>query len=128
VGLPVHSPADETKLKFKGDLMSRRSAKVVLSIIFFLVCSPAGARVWVLHPDGSGDAPTIQAAIDSLASSDDIIELTDGIYTGDGNRDLHSMGKRFLLRSQSGNPADCVLDLQGNLFEWHWGIVFAEDG
>jgi hypothetical protein len=38
-------------------------------------------------PDGSGDAPTIQAAIDSSAPQD-VVELADGTFIGPGNRDL----------------------------------------
>jgi hypothetical protein len=82
----------------------------------------------VLHPDGSGDAPTIQAAIDSANFNGDVIELTDGVYTGPGNRDLYTSGKSFLLRSQSGNPAHCVIDLEGTADQWHWGIVYTDDG
>jgi hypothetical protein len=51
----------------------------------------AGATTYVVHPDGTGDSPTIQAAID--ASSDgDVVELTNGTFTGDGNRDLVGTG------------------------------------
>jgi len=108
--------------------MSRHLIFLAGLIFFLLPISMAEARVWVLHPDGSGELPTIQAAIDTVAFSGDIIELTDGVYTGFGNRDMHNMGKSFLIRSQSGNPADCIIDLQGSPEEWHWGITYAEDG
>ncbi len=112
----------------RGILMSKRLT-CLCGFLFFLVSfSIAEARVWVLHPDGSGELPTIQAAIDTVDFSGDIIELTDGVYTGIGNRDMYNMGKSFLIRSQSGNPADCIIDLQGSPEEWHWGIAFAEDG
>jgi hypothetical protein len=97
-------------------------------LLLLLSFSSAEARVWVLHADGTGELPTIQAAIDTVEYSGDIIELTDGVYTGYGNRDMHNMGKSFLIRSQSGNPADCIIDLQGNIDEWHWGIAYDEDG
>lgn len=100
-------------------------AGVLLLIIPFSI---AEAEVWVVHADGTGDLPTIQAAIDACTYSGDIIELTDGVYTGYGNRDLYNTGKSFLIRSQSGNPADCVIDLQGSEDEWHWGIGYDEDG
>jgi len=108
--------------------MSKRFALLICLLFFLLPFSYAEARVWVLHPDGSGDAPTIQAAIDSLYFSDDVIELVDGVYTGQGNRDLHNGGKSFLMRSQSGDPTNCIIDLQGTADEWHWGIAYAEDG
>ena len=108
--------------------MSRRLS--FLAGLFFLLfpLSTAQARIWAVNAEGTGEAPTIQAAIDSLTWSGDIIELIDGVYTGDGNRDLYNMGKDFLIRSKSGNPANCVLDLEGTEDEWHWGIAFAEDG
>lgn len=112
----------------RGILMSHRLTFLVCLLILLLPLSNAEAEVWVVNPDGTGDAPTIQAAIDSLAWSGDIIELTDGVYTGVGNRDLYTSGRSLLIRSQSGNPANCVIDLQGSMDEWHWGIVFAEDG
>jgi len=59
---------------------------------------------------------------------DDIIELTDGVYTGSGNRDLNNSGKYFLIRSQSGDPTACIIDLQGTAEEPHRGITYAEDG
>ncbi len=108
--------------------MSSRFSFVAFLFLLLLPISYAEARVWVLHPDGSGELPTIQAAIDTVDFSGDIIELTDGVYTGIGNRDMYNMGKSFLIRSQSGNPADCIIDLQGSPEEWHWGIAFAEDG
>lgn len=108
--------------------MSKRSTFLACLLFFLLPISTAEARVWVVNPDGTGDAPTIQAAIDSLTYSGDIIELMDGVYTGDGNRDLYNSGRSFLMRSQSGDPASCIIDVQGSEDEWHWGIVFAEDG
>lgn len=108
--------------------MCARPAFLVGILLLIMPFSAAEAEVWVVHPDGTGDMPTIQTAIDICAHSGDIIELTDGIFTGYGNRDLYNMGKSFLIRSQSGNPADCVIDLQGSEDEWHWGIGYDEDG
>lgn len=103
---------------------------ILAGLLFFLLpfCS-AEARVWVLHPDGTGDAPTILAAIDSLYNyGDDVIELVDGVYTGLGNRDLHNGGRSFLIKSQSGDPTSCIIDVQGTPQEWHWFIAYEEDG
>jgi hypothetical protein len=108
--------------------MSRRLTFLTGLLFFLLPFSVAEAEVWVLNPDGTGDLPTIQEAISAVAHSGDIIELTDGVYTGYGNRDLHNMGKSFLIRSQSGNPANCIVDIQGSEDEWHWGIAYDEDG
>ncbi len=93
-----------------------------------LAASPSLARTWYITPDGSGDAPTILAAIDSAGYTGDIIELADGVYTGGGNRDLYNMEKAFVIRSASGNPEACVLDVQGSVQDRHWGIIFDGGG
>ncbi|MBD3237922.1 MAG: hypothetical protein GF330_14580, partial [Candidatus Eisenbacteria bacterium] len=85
------------------------------SAAFVALFLPTAARsaILVVSPDGSGEYPTIQAAIDA-ASHNDTIELTDGTFAGEGNRGLSfPEGIDYLLRSQSGDPAACWLDLQG---------------
>jgi pectin methylesterase-like acyl-CoA thioesterase len=72
-----------------------------LSLVFFLLListsTPAFAATYVVSPDGSGDFPTIQAAIDAAVDGG-IIELTDGTFTGDGNRDIDYAGKSITVR------------------------------
>ncbi len=97
---------------------------------FFLSMSiPAdtAARSWLVQPDGSGDAPTIAAAIDSV-SGNDIIELADGLYTGEGNRDLDNMEKAVVIFSSSGDPLNCVIDCEGSADDLHYGIRFYGGG
>lgn len=84
---------------------------------------PVGATSYLVRPDGSGDFPTIQAAIDG-AQSGDVIELGDGTFAGPGNRDLDYSGKGLTIRSQSGNAATCVIDCQGGSGEPHRGVYF----
>jgi len=55
---------------------------------------------------------TIQDAID-MAVDYDIIEVRDGVYTGDGNRSIDFGGKRLILRSEKG-PSSCVVDGEGD--------------
>jgi hypothetical protein len=83
--------------------------------------SPPGCSVLRVAPDGSGDYPTIQAAI-AAAESLDVIELANGIYGGMGNRDLDLLGKAITLRSRSGNPDSCVIDCAGTAKAEHRGI------
>jgi predicted outer membrane repeat protein len=78
----------------------------------------AGATTYVVRPDGTGDFPTIQAAIEAAAHGD-IIELTNGTFTGEGNRDLEFLGKAITIRSQNGNPETCVIDCEGSEAEPH---------
>ncbi len=68
--------------------------------------SLAQATTYVVKSDGKGDFPNIQAAINAAASGD-TVALTDGVFTGDGNRDISFLGKAMVLRSLSGNPVGC---------------------
>jgi len=108
--------------------MFNRLTLIFIISILLLLPIQAEAAIWVISPDGSGDAPTIMAAIEAAEFNDDVIELTDGVFSGIGNRDLNNNGKNILIKSQSGNPADCIIDLQGSVEDPHWGIKYAEDG
>ncbi len=74
-------------------------------------------------PDGTGDYPTIQAAID-VASDGDLIELDDGIFVGEGNRDLDYQGKELTIQALSGNAVDCIIDPEGTPLDPHRGFYF----
>jgi predicted outer membrane repeat protein len=78
---------------------------------------------FTIDPDGTGDFPTIQQAINNVPSGS-IIELTDGTFVGDGNRDLDFMGKALTLRSQSGDPENCVINCEGTELDPHRGFIF----
>jgi predicted outer membrane repeat protein len=77
----------------------------------------------VVNPDGSGTHPTIQAGINAAATSD-TVHLGNGTFTGSGNRDIDYLGKRIILRSQSGDPDSCIIDCQGSSARPHRGFVF----
>jgi hypothetical protein len=81
------------------------------------------AGTYTVAPDGSGDFPTIQAAIDAAADGD-AIALTDGVFTGAGNRDLDCLGKAITIGSQSGIAEACVIRPEGSETEPHRGINF----
>lgn len=87
----------------------------------------APARTIHVDATGTGDYPTIQAAIDA-ASDGDIIILQPGTYTGDGNRDMRFNGKGLTLRSiQPNNPdivATTIIDCNGTEAEPHRGFFF----
>jgi predicted outer membrane repeat protein len=87
-----------------------------------LCAPPCPATVWHVEPDGSGDAPTIQAAVD-LAVSGDVVELAGGIYLGTGNRDVQVLGKEILIRSASDDPLTCTVDVQGSPTDPHRAFV-----
>lgn len=57
--------------------MSRGIGLAALALV--LLVQPVHARVWTVYHDGSGDAPTIQAAIDSSVSGD-VVAVFPGTY------------------------------------------------
>ena len=75
------------------------SAAVALPVT---VSPPASAVTWMVLPDGTGDAPTIAAALGSAAAGDTVL-VACGTYP---EHDL-VMDRDIVLRGQSG-AADCV--------------------
>src|SRR5262245_38154044 len=51
---------------------------ILLAALAF--ATPASSRTWYILPDGSGDAPTIQAGVDSAAAGD-IVLVAAGTYS-----------------------------------------------
>lgn len=87
--------------------MSRPSctALFLLFAVFTLPpLAPVHARTWYIRPDGSGDALTIQAGIDSAATSDTVL-VAPGVFFG--NLDL-SGRPGLCLRSESGAPETII--------------------
>ncbi|MBD3336096.1 MAG: hypothetical protein GF355_11335 [Candidatus Eisenbacteria bacterium] len=65
-----HSPGEIQRLKRRRCEMFRTC--LVAAFVLLLIPELAGARTWEVYPDGSGDVPTIQAAIDASAPDDSI--------------------------------------------------------
>ncbi|MHB8080337.1 MAG: right-handed parallel beta-helix repeat-containing protein [Candidatus Krumholzibacteriia bacterium] len=86
----------------------RRLAALVL-LVGLCRGGAAPAAILRVDPQGTGPWPRIQAALDAAAPGD-VIELEDGLYAGDGNRDLDFRGKAVGLRSRGGDPSRCILD------------------
>jgi hypothetical protein len=100
----------------------------VLPLLFFTGCSDDPAPTDPQIPESQNqtirvpaDQPTIQAAVD-LAESFDIILVADGIYTGEGNRDIDLSGRALTLRSENG-PQYTILDLEGTGTEYHRAFI-----
>jgi hypothetical protein len=110
----------DTTFDLKGGLSMRR---LVLVLLLAALPSLGLSATYVVNPDGSGDYPTIQAAIDAAVDGD-TIELTDGTFTGSGNRDINYAGKAITVRSQSGNPEASIIDCEGSQSDLHRGFDF----
>ena len=89
-----------------------------LLVVVVMATSPA-AEVYVVSPSGP---MTIQGAID-LCDDKDVVELMDGVYTGEGNRDLVLGGKEITVRSASGDPATCIIDCEATENDHHRGFT-----
>jgi len=86
------------------------------------------AATIVVKADGTGDYPTIQAAVDAAAGGDEIV-LEPGTYTGQGDRDIDFAGKAVVVRSTDPDDpavvAATVLDCGGTASSPHRGFRFA---
>jgi hypothetical protein len=91
---------------------------LVLLMVLFTFCT-ASARTWLIRADGTGDAPTIQAGVDSSAAGD-TVSLADGIYTGAGNKNIDYGGTPITVRSENGVPENCVIDCEGSAIAFHF--------
>jgi len=85
--------------------------KTTLAILLLLQAGLACGALHTVLPDGSGDFPSIAAAMEA-AEDGDVIELGKGIFTGEGNRNLDFQGKQLVIRSQGGDPSACVIDCE----------------
>lgn len=85
----------EPYIRVPGPLQALRFA-VVMS---FGVClqSPGEARTWKVHEDGLGDAPTVQAGIDSAAAGDTVL-----VGPGTYGENISFRGKNIVVRSEFG--------------------------
>jgi len=69
-----------------------------------------------------GQYSSIQVAIDA-ASNGDTVLVSDGTYTGSGNRDIDFKGKAITVRSING-PGATIIDCQGTSTDPHRGFFF----
>jgi len=95
----------------------------LVPIISLMLAAGAGADTYIVRPDGTGNFPTIQAAVDA-ALDGDVIELSDGVFIGPGNRDIDYLGEAVTIRSQSDLPEVCVIDCEGSPADEHRGFIF----
>jgi len=94
----------------------KTALSVTLIVTLIPVCA-AFARTWDIYSNGSGDAPTIQAGIDS-ASAGDTLELYNGTYY---EHDIQ-IKSGVAIDHFYGTPAQCIIDAGGQ------GRVMVFDG
>jgi len=73
-------------------------------ITTFGIAGSSEGRTWHIQADGQGDAPTVQAGIDSSVSGDTVL-----VAAGTYNENVDFNGKDIVLRSQDG-PLVTILD------------------
>lgn len=88
--------------------------KTCLPMVAALLIGAAGAWADSHHvlPDGSGEFPTIQAAIDAASDGDSVL-LGSGVFTGPGNTNLQIIGKTITVTSET-DANSCSIDCEGN--------------
>ena len=71
--------------------------------------------------DGTAEHPfdTIKEGID-FAGPHDTVQVANGTYTGQGNKNIDFQGKAITVRSQSGNPDACIIDCEGDGRGFHF--------
>ena len=92
----------------------RRFFPALAAVAALLLIIPVSTTALTRHvkADGTGDAPTIQGAVDLCASGDTVL-VAPGTYRGDGNRDVvvEWMGIAILAESATDSTViDCEAD------------------
>ncbi len=98
----------------------KRAIIAIAAILAGIAASQA--RIITVDDDGAGDFSTIQAAINDSNNGDTVL-VADGIYTGDGNRDIDFHGKAITVKSENG-PETCIIDCNGTESDGHRGFYF----
>jgi len=83
----------------------------ILAMAVAVFLFPArSARARTIHVPA--DSATIQAGLDGALAGDTVL-VADGVYTGEGNKNLDFLGKTVVLTSEHG-PEVTIIDCQGS--------------
>jgi len=108
-----------------------RGLPIIWACLAVVTVCPASAdlqdgRIITVDDDGAADFSTIQAGIDD-ANDGDTVLVADGVYTGDGNRDIEFHGKAITVKSENG-AENCIIDCNGTEDDPHRGFYFFLSG
>jgi len=94
-------------------------ATVIVCLFGFCADHAGAGTTWYVDDDAPADFATIQAAIDAAFHGDTIV-VRDGLYAGDGNRNIDLKGKAVHVMSENA-PENCIIDCQqmGRGFYFH---------
>lgn len=130
LGDRIHVPA----ISRSGAQTWRVGVGVILALL--VVPRDAAARTWYVLPDSTGDAPFIQAAVDSALDGDTIL-IAPGRHLADESGYIHVRGKSLSLMGELGwgqtrVPAFAVREaasvvLQGLDFGWGFQVIDVGD-
>jgi len=95
---------------------------LIPAFICLFLAIPCQAEIITVDDDDPADFNNIQAAIYDANNGDEII-VADGIYTGNGNRDIDFNGLDITVRSENG-PTNCIIDCNATLGELHRAFTF----
>jgi len=84
-----------------GEISMRTATLTAATLCLVALATSSAAVVHQVDTAGTGDHPTIQAAIDACAAGDTVL-CAPGVYTGSGNRGLNFGGVDLVLRSSAG--------------------------
>ncbi|MFH1276754.1 MAG: hypothetical protein ABIK65_00010 [Candidatus Eisenbacteria bacterium] len=82
-----------------------RRAVLIVAALLLIAWKPAPATTWHVLPDSTGDAPTIQAAIDSSSGGDTVLVAPGTYYVN-----LHIFQKPDLILASEGGRDVTILD------------------
>jgi len=104
--------------------------KLTFVLICLLLSISSQARTITVDDDGLADFNNIQAAIND-ANNGDTVVVANGIYTGQGNRDIDFLGKAITVRSIDPNDpnivAATIVDCNGTDQDNHRGFYFVNN-